>query len=224
MVLGLALGVSRRPQHVRGLMAGRPCWNEEQKTTPSTETETRLVGGVDVEGVERQLQGRGFTQAQAQALTAALTAIVQMSMEEAAETLSRKAEFEKFIHQHALDLEQVRKDIEVLDKTKLILVRFDIDRIQQELKKLDEMLKEEITKMKSGVRLDFSLEKGRTKEDFALQEQRIKDTRGRIDTEVGHLRTQIEQSKLDFFKYFLGALVSGASMTIAYIRLVKIGA
>eukprot|EP00123_Amoebidium_parasiticum_P022572 comp9021_c0_seq1/m.4214 comp9021_c0_seq1/g.4214 ORF comp9021_c0_seq1/g.4214 comp9021_c0_seq1/m.4214 type:complete len:225 (-) comp9021_c0_seq1:369-1043(-) len=175
----------------------------------------------DTHRLVRSLEDRGFNTQQAEALTDALVTILNDSAQDMAASLSKQADVDKFRQQHYLDIDQIKKDIEVLDKTKLVLLKFEIEKIQNELKKLELSLKEEITKMKSTVRLDFSLEKGRTKEEFSHQEQQIKDTRNKIDTEIAHLRTQIEQSKLDFFRYFLGALVSGASLTMAYIRLMK---
>eukprot|EP00124_Ichthyophonus_hoferi_P001235 Ihof_evm2s60 gene=Ihof_evmTU2s60 len=160
------------------------------------------VPSFDTHRFVRELEHQGFTMDQSEALSDALVSILNDSTHNMAAELSTQSDVDKFRQQHYLDLDQIKKNIEVLDKTKLVLLKFDIERIQNELTKLELLLKEEITKMKSMVRLDFSLEKGRTKDEFTTQEQQIKDTRNKIDTEIAHLRTQIEQSKLDFFKYF----------------------
>jgi len=169
----------------------------------------------------RHLERANVTTQQAEALADCLHDIINTSIESSGVDKVKKKEQETFLHQYQMDTEQIRKDVEVLDKTKLTLLKYECDKLQNELGKLNERLQDEVTKLKSGVRLDLSLEKGRIREEHTSQEQRIKDCRNHIDTEIERLRTQIEQSKLDLLKYFLGALVSGVSLTIAYVRLMS---
>jgi hypothetical protein len=67
------------------------------------------------------------------------------------------------------------------------------DRLQSDVEKLKQRLREESTRVLAGVRLDLNLEKGRIRDESSQQELKIKEVDTRIESEIAGLRTQIEQ-------------------------------
>jgi hypothetical protein len=68
------------------------------------------------------------------------------------------------------------------------------DRLQSDVEKLKQRLREESTRVLAGVRLDLNLEKGRIRDESSQQELKIKEVDTRIESEIAGLRTQIEQA------------------------------
>ena len=67
------------------------------------------------------------------------------------------------------------------------------ERLQSDVEKLKQRLREESTRVLAGVRLDLNLEKGRIRDESSQQELKIKEVDTRIESEIAGLRTQIEQ-------------------------------
>lgn len=78
------------------------------------------------------------------------------------------------------------------------------DRLQGEVEKLRQKLREEITRTQANVRLDLHLEKGRIRDEASAQEIKIKETDTRIESEIAGLRTQMEAIKFQILQYMIG--------------------
>ena len=86
-----------------------------------------------------------------------------------------------------------------MEKNDLAMIKAESDRLQTDMEKLKQRLREEITRTQAGVRLDLNLEKGRMREESSGQELKIKEVDTRIEQEIANLRTAIQASKVRRF-------------------------
>jgi hypothetical protein len=103
-----------------------------------------------------------------------------------------------FQHQYTqqVDFAQLKSELQLIEKNDLASLKSDNDRLVADMQKLKQRLREEITRTQAGVRLDLNLEKGRMRDESSGQELKIKEVDTRIEQEIAHLRTTIQQSKV----------------------------
>ncbi|OMJ13293.1 Protein FMP32, mitochondrial [Smittium culicis] len=93
------------------------------------------------------------------------------------------------------------------------------ERLQGEVNKLKQKLKEELARSQASVRLDMSLEKGRIRDEQASQEIKIKKADNKIEKEIANLKTLMEAIKLQILQYMFGTITGAGALILAYIRL-----
>ena len=106
----------------------------------------------------------------------------------------------------------------MVEKNDFTLMKAENERLQTDIEKLKQRLREEITRTQAGVRLDLNLEKGqsrsvfqswfidvlltssyssgRIRDEASQAELKIKEVDTRIESEIAQLRTQIESGKV----------------------------
>lgn len=101
-------------------------------------------------------------------------------------------------HQYTqqVDVAQIKSELELMQKNDLAMMKAENDRLQADMEKLKQRLREEIMRTQAGVRLDLNLEKGRMREESSGQELKIKEVDTRIEQEIANLRTVIQVSKV----------------------------
>lgn len=92
-----------------------------------------------------------------------------------------------------VDFAQLKSELQLHEKNDLTLMKSENERLQSDVEKLKQRLREESTRVLAGVRLDLNLEKGRIRDESSQQELKIKEVDTRIESEIAGLRTQIEQ-------------------------------
>lgn len=95
-----------------------------------------------------------------------------------------------------VDFAQLKSELQLHEKNDLTLMKSENDRLQSDVEKLKQRLREESTRVLAGVRLDLNLEKGRIRDESSQQELKIKEVDTRIESEIAGLRTQIEQVRI----------------------------
>ena len=121
-----------------------------------------------------------------------------------------------------------------MEKNDLALLKAENERLQSDIDKLKQRLREEIMRTQAGVRLDLNLEKGRMREESSGQELKIKEVDTRIEQEIAGLRTAIQSSKAMTLQYLVGfgksrlhvldpcsplpSVTGGAALLMAYLR------
>jgi hypothetical protein len=95
-----------------------------------------------------------------------------------------------------VDFAQLKSELQLHEKNDLTLMKSENERLQSDVEKLKQRLREESTRVLAGVRLDLNLEKGRIRDESSQQELKIKEVDTRIESEIAGLRTQIEQVSL----------------------------
>lgn len=119
-------------------------------------------------------------------------------------TMVTKAEQEKTVYTYKVDFASLKSEIQLLEKNDFTMMRAENERLQGEIEKLRQRLREEITRTQANVRLDLNLEKGRIRDEASGQEIKIKETDTRIESEIAGLRTQMEAIKFQILQYMVG--------------------
>ncbi|CAO3593107.1 unnamed protein product [Absidia cylindrospora] len=170
--------------------------------------------------VER-LESKGFSREQSSAVMAALQKITSESMRDLTSNKVTKSEFDKTMYARTVDFVQLRSEVQIMDRNAYELMRAENERLQVELDKLRQKLREEITRTQANVRLELNLEKGRFRDETSAQEIKIKETDTRIESELAGLRTQMEAIKFQILQYFIGTLTGGGALFLAYLRMLR---
>ncbi|RUS29873.1 putative mitochondrion protein [Jimgerdemannia flammicorona] len=157
----------------------------------------------------QKLENDGFTREQAEAILDSLSEVINESeltdlsqyfdsMANLTKNMVTKAEQEKTVYTYKVDFAQLKSEIQLLGKNDFTVMKTEHDRLQAEIEKLRQKLREEITRTQAGVRLDLNLEKGRIRDEASAQELKIRETDTRIESEIAGLRTQMEAIKAKF--------------------------
>ncbi|ORZ15266.1 hypothetical protein BCR42DRAFT_328824 [Absidia repens] len=167
------------------------------------------------------LESKGFSREQSSAVMVALQKITSETMRDLTSNRVTKAEFDKTMYARTVDFVQLRSEVQIMDRNAYELMRTENERLQIELDKLRQKLREEITRTQANVRLELNLEKGRFRDETSAQEIKIKETDTRIESELAGLRTQMEAIKFQILQYFIGTLTGGGALFLAYLRMLR---
>ncbi|CAK9787355.1 unnamed protein product [Cutaneotrichosporon oleaginosum] len=181
------------------------------RAVPAAHFDTQLL-------VER-LQEHGMTAEQAEGLSNVLAEAIDESVRTTEAGLVSKSAQEKQRYTQNVDFAQLKSELELHEKNDLTLMKAENERLQADVERLKQRLREEITRTQAGVRLDLNVDKGRFKDDAAQQELKIKEVDTRIESEIAGLRTQIEQAKFSILQYLVGVATGSGALLLAYMRM-----
>ncbi|KAJ2491204.1 Protein fmp32, mitochondrial [Coemansia sp. RSA 2050] len=167
-----------------------------------------------------ELQSEGFTRQQSHAVVNSVSTVLAASTNTLLATMVTKAEQDRTLYMYKVDFAQLKSELQMLEKTDYSMLRAENERLQGEVNKLKQRLREEITRTQAGVRLDMSLEKGRAREEQAQHEIKIRETDARIENEISGLRTQMESIKFSILQYMVGTITGTGALILAYLRMI----
>ncbi|PIN16613.1 putative membrane protein [Handroanthus impetiginosus] len=200
---------------------------------------------VDTLALVRRLEAQGVPSKQAEAITAALTEVLNDSLENISYSFVSKAEMQKAkIHRQLFlssffflffsPVKTYRYFSWITGNVALLLIPFDecrpfcehhfsllqreTEKIKSDIEKMRSELRYEIDKVTAGQRLDLNLEKGRIRDELNNQNQETTNLTNKLDREIHELRAQLEAAKYDVIKYCIGTLVSVSAVGLAIIR------
>jgi regulator of replication initiation timing len=122
---------------------------------------------------------------------------------------------------YKVDFAQLKSEIQLLEKNDFSLMKAENERLQTQVEKLRQRLREEITRSQATVRLDLNLEKGRVRDEASAQEIKMKETDTRIESEIAGLRTQMEATKFQILQYMVGTMTGAGALFLAYLRMFR---
>ncbi|KAI8069850.1 mitochondrion protein, partial [Gilbertella persicaria] len=169
----------------------------------------------------QKLEKEGFTRQQSEAIMDSLQKVISESMSDMTHRMVTKAEREKAIYAYKVDFAKLKTEIQLLERNDFTLMKTDNDRLENELEKLRQRLREETTRAKANARLDLNLEKGRVRDQASLHEIKIKETDTRIESEIAGLRTQMQTIKFQIMQYMIGTMTGAGALFLAYLRMFK---
>lgn len=146
--------------------------------------------------------------------------VFSCSMLNLSKVMVTKAEQEKTVYTYKVDFASLKSEIQLLEKNDFSMMKAENERLQGEIEKLRQKLREEITRTQANVRLDLNLEKGRIRDEASAQEIKIKETDTRIESEIAGLRTQMEAIKFQILQYMVGKLQSDLLVSIRTVFVV----
>ncbi|KAI8878802.1 DUF1640-domain-containing protein [Backusella circina FSU 941] len=170
--------------------------------------------------VER-LEREGFTRQQSQAIMISLQKAIGESMNDVNRIMVTKTEREKAIYAYKVDFAKLKSEVQLIERNDFTMMKAENDRLEAELEKLRQRLREEITRTQANVRLDLNLEKGKIRDVSSAQEIKIKETDTRIESEISGLRTQMEAIKFQIMQYMIGTMTGAGALFLAYLRMFK---
>ncbi|KAG1049021.1 hypothetical protein G6F43_008626 [Rhizopus delemar] len=132
-----------------------------------------------------------------------------------------KADREKAVYAYKVDFAQLKSEIQLIERNDFSMMKTENDRLEGELEKLKQRLRDEIARTQASVRLDLNLEKGRVRDEASAQEIKMKETDTRIESEISGLRTQMEAIKFQIMQYMIGTMTGAGALILAYLRMFK---
>ncbi|KAI8975251.1 hypothetical protein BDF20DRAFT_595434 [Mycotypha africana] len=172
--------------------------------------------------VER-LEKQGFTRKQSEAIMIALQIVIAENMMDISKIMVSKADRDKAIYAYKVDFTQLKSEIQLLERKNndFHLMKIETERLESELEKLKQKLREEISRNQAHARLEMSLERGHVRDEVSIQKLKIEETDTRIESEVAGLRTQMEATKFQILQYLMGSLTGAGALFLAYLRMFK---
>ncbi|XP_031271693.1 protein FMP32, mitochondrial-like [Pistacia vera] len=174
---------------------------------------------VDTLQLVRGLEAQGVPSKQAEAITAAITEVLNDSLENVANSFVSKEEMQKTEMAQESNLSKFKSEVQSLQEHHFSLLQRETEKHRSDIEKLRSELRYEIDKVKAGQRLDLNLEKGRIRDELANQKAETTNLTNKLDKEIHSLRAQVEAAKYDVIKYCIGTLVSISAVGLAIVRI-----
>ncbi|KAI8376978.1 hypothetical protein BD560DRAFT_60241 [Blakeslea trispora] len=127
----------------------------------------------------------------------------------------------KAVYMYKVDFAQLKSEIQFIEKNDFSIMKAENERLQAQVERLRQKLKEEVTRTQANVRLELNLEKGRVKDEASAQEIKMKETDTHIESEIAGLRTQMEAIKFQILQYMVGTMTGAGALFLAYLRMFR---
>ncbi|KAJ7978525.1 protein FMP32, mitochondrial [Quillaja saponaria] len=178
---------------------------------------------VDTLALVRGLEAQGVPSKQAEAITSAITEVLNDSLENVAHSFVSKEEMQKAVCSlrwvHESNLSKFKSKVQSSQEHHFSLLQRETEKLHSDIEKMRSELRYEIDKVTAGQRLDLNLERGRIRDELANQNAETNNLTNKLDREIHELRAQIEVAKYDVIKYCIGTLVSISAVGLAVIRI-----
>ncbi|KAF2322825.1 hypothetical protein P3X46_033633 [Hevea brasiliensis] len=174
---------------------------------------------VDTLALVRGLEAQGVPSKQAEAITAAITEVLNDSLENVAHSFVSKAEMQKSEMIQESNLSKFKSEVQSSQEHHFSLLQRETEKLRSDIDKMRSELRYEIDKVTAGQRLDLNLERGRIRDELANQNAETTNLTNKLDREIHALRAQLEAAKYDVIKYCIGTLVSISAVGLAVLRI-----
>ncbi|KAJ7953081.1 Protein FMP32 mitochondrial [Quillaja saponaria] len=173
---------------------------------------------VDTLALVRRLEGQGLPSNQAEAITAAITEVLNDSLENVSQSFVSKGEMQKIEMVQEANLSKFKSEVQSSQGHHFSLLQHETEKLRNDIDKMRSELRYEIDKVNAGQRLDLNLERGRIREELANQNAETNNLTNKLDREIHALRAQLEAAKYEVIKYCIGSLVSISAVGLAVLR------
>lgn len=174
---------------------------------------------VDTLALVRSLEAQGVPSKQAEAITAAITEVLNDSLENVAQSFVSKAEMQKSEMIQESNLAKFKAQVQSSQEHHFSLLQRETEKLRGDIEKMRSELRYEIDKVTAGQRLDLNLERGRIRDELANQNAETTNLTNKLDREIHALRAHMEAAKYDVIKYCIGTLVSISAVGLAVLRI-----
>ncbi|XP_058777784.1 protein FMP32, mitochondrial-like [Vicia villosa] len=174
---------------------------------------------VDTLALVKKLEAQGVPSMQAEAITAAITEVLNDSLENVSQSLVSKEEMERTEMLQEANLSKFKAEVQSSQGHHFSLLQHETEKLRNDIEKMRSELRYEIDKVTAGQRLDLNLERGRIREELANQNAETNNLTNKLDREIHALRAQLEAAKYDVIKYCIGTLVSISAVGLAVLRI-----
>ncbi|XP_004512098.1 protein FMP32, mitochondrial-like [Cicer arietinum] len=174
---------------------------------------------VDTLALVKRLEGQGVPLQQAEAITAAITEVLNDSLENVSKSLVSKEEMQRTEMLQEANLSKFKAEVQSSQGHHFSLLQHETEKLRNDIEKMRNELRYEIDKVTAGQRLDLNLERGRIREELTNQNAETSNLTNKLDREIHALRAQLEAAKYDVIKYCIGTLVSISAVGLAVLRI-----
>eukprot|EP01018_Ginkgo_biloba_P021301 Gb_03855 [translate_table: standard] len=115
---------------------------------------------VDTLALVRRLEAQGMPSKQAEAITAAITEVLNDSLENVAQSFVSKAEMQKSEMTQEAALSKFKAEVQSSQEHHFSLLQRETEKLRTDIDKMRSELRYEIDKVTAGQRLDLNLERG----------------------------------------------------------------
>ncbi|XP_062229820.1 uncharacterized protein LOC133927384 isoform X2 [Phragmites australis] len=150
----------------RGLILHHQQW-PQRWPGPNTRSISQLVKTngrraflVDTLALVRKLESQGVLTKQAEAITSAITEVLNDSLESISESFVSKAEMQKSEMQQESNISKFKSQVRSSQENHFSLLQRETEKLRGDIDKMRSELKYEIDKVTAGQRLDLNLERG----------------------------------------------------------------
>ncbi|KAL9231676.1 hypothetical protein vseg_006871 [Gypsophila vaccaria] len=174
---------------------------------------------VDTLAMVRSLEKEGIPSEQAEAITSAITDVLNDTLENVSYSFVSNGEMQKTELIQEGNIAKFKTEVQSSQDHHFALLQRETEKLQGDIEKLQRELKYEIDKVTAGQRLDLNLEKGRIREELNNQTTETSNLTNKLDREIHALRAQLEAAKYEVIKYCIGTLVSISAVGLAVVRI-----
>ncbi|KAJ0971069.1 hypothetical protein J5N97_019028 [Dioscorea zingiberensis] len=175
---------------------------------------------VDTLALVRRLEAEGVQSKHAEAITSAITEVLNDSLENVAQSFVSKEEMQKSEMLQDANLSKFKSQVQSSQEHHFSLLQRETEKLRVDIEKMRAELRHEIDKVNAGQRLDLNLERGRIRDELAKQNSETTELTSKLDREIHALRAQLEAAKYEVIKYCIGTLVSISAVGLAIARIV----
>ncbi|KAH7833922.1 hypothetical protein Vadar_011069 [Vaccinium darrowii] len=176
---------------------------------------------VDTLALVRSLEAQGVPSKQAEAITAAITEVLNDSLQNVAHSFVSKGQMEKVSMAQDANLDKFKSEVQSSQEHHFSLLQRETEKLRHDIEKMRNELRYEIDKVTAGQRLDLNLERGRIRDELTNQNTETTNLTNKLDREIHALRAQLEAAKYDVIKLCIGTLVSVSMLGLGILRLLK---
>ncbi|GMY05669.1 protein FMP32, mitochondrial-like isoform X2 [Fagus crenata] len=169
---------------------------------------------VDTLALVRGLEAQGVPSKQAEAITAALTEVLNDCVENVAHSFVSKSEMQRYEMVQDSNLSKFYSKVQSLQEHHFSMLQCETEKLRSDIEKMRSELRYEIDKVTAGQRLDLNLERGRIRDELANQNAETSNLTSTLDREIHSLKTQLETAKYEVIKYCIGALISISAVVL----------
>ncbi|KAL9691636.1 hypothetical protein QQ045_012061 [Rhodiola kirilowii] len=174
---------------------------------------------IDTLALVRSLEAQGLPSNQAEAITSAITEVLNVSLEKVAQSFVAKGEMDKVEMIHEANLSKFNSEVKSSQEHHFTMLHRETEKLRTDIDKMQSELKYEIDKVTAGQRLDLNLERGRIRDELASQNAETANLTNTLDREIYALRAQLEAAKYEVIKYCIGTVVSISAVGLAVLRI-----
>ncbi|KAE8675745.1 Detected protein of confused Function [Hibiscus syriacus] len=168
----------------------------------------------------RSLEAEGLSSKQAEAITAAMTEVLNDSLENVSVSVVSKLEMQKGEMTQESNVSKLKSEVHSCQELHYSLLQHENEELQKDIEKIRSELRHEIDKVNAGQRLDLNLERGRIRDELSNQHAGTASLTNKLDREIHELKAHLEAAKYDLIKYCISTLVSLSAVGLAVVRVV----
>lgn len=173
---------------------------------------------VDTLALVRRLEAQGIPSKQAEVITAAITEVLNASLENVAQSFVSKPEMQTSEMMQESALSKFKAEVHSSQEHHFSLLQHETEKLRTAIDKMQSELRYEIDKVTAGQHLDLNLERGRIREELADQNAETSSLTNKLDREIHTLKTQMEAGKYEVIKYCIGTIVSVTAVGLGLLR------